>query len=338
SIADDSGAPVGGRRVQADADPDAAALDADRDTEAAAARSGIVVVVDQFEEVFTACSDDERRVFVAALCAAARVRSADLHEKDTGIGRTPALVVLGLRADFYANALRDPLLARALQKAQVVVEPMTEAELRRAITEPARLARLDLEDGLVEVLLRDLAPAAGGSVSAGSAHDAGALPLLSHALLATWQRRRRGRLNVADYNDSGGIRGAVAQTADAVYDGLSEVQQRLARHLFLRLVHLADDVPDTRRRIPRTELILHADGGPDEVEQVLDKFIAERRITASADKIEITHDALVHAWPRLRTWIDGDRAWLRIVQLLGDAASAWNREGHDPALLFQGTA
>ena len=136
--------------------------------------------MDQFEEIFTACRDEaEQHRFITAICALAG----------------PAVVVLALRADFYDRALRHPELARALQEHQVVVVPMTRREVRRAIVEPAHLARLDVEDGLVELLLRDLAPHSPEGGPPGAGHEAGALPLLSHALLTTWSRSHGGRLH-----------------------------------------------------------------------------------------------------------------------------------------------
>ena len=205
------------------------------------AASGVVLVIDQFEEVFTACSDErERTAFITALSA--------LSRRTAGDQGPAALVVLGLRADFYPHALRYPELASALQHRQVLVGPMTETELRSAITEPARRARLEIEDGLVELVLRDLAPAA-GEAGPGTAHESGALPLMSHALLTTWERASRGRLTVADYQAVGGIEGAVASTAEQAFGELTGAQQELARQIFLRLVHVADDTADTRRRV-----------------------------------------------------------------------------------------
>ena len=126
-----------------------------------------MLLVDQAEEVFTAYDEGDGRRYLDRLAAAAR---------------DGAVVVLGLRADFYPQALCHPELAAALQHRQVVVGPMTTEELRRAIVRPALTARLDVEDGLVELLLRDLRPPGAG----GAAHDPGALPLVSHALLAMW--------------------------------------------------------------------------------------------------------------------------------------------------------
>jgi WD40 repeat protein/transcriptional regulator with XRE-family HTH domain len=274
-----------------------------------------LVVVDQFEEVFTGgCTEAERTAFLAALQAIA-----------AGAGA----VVIGLRADFYARALRHRELARILQTSQVVVEPMSEAELRLAIEAPARKAGLTLEPGLVDLLLHDLR---------GSAHDqhteaayqAGTLPLLSHALLMTWQRRQRRRLTLADYQESGGIGGAVTRTAESAYAALTPGQQRIARQIFLRLVHVADDTGDTRRRVTLGEL-----PPGDEVIEVLDHFIDQRLITVATDEFELVHEALLVAWPRLRAWLDADRAGLRTHRRLTFAAEVWLDSGRDPATLLQ---
>ncbi|MCW2942252.1 MAG: transcriptional regulator, family [Actinomycetia bacterium] len=271
-----------------------------------------VVVVDQFEELFTAnCDEAQRQAFIEALCTAPQ-----------------SLVVIGLRADFYPQALRYPRLVPVLQNDQVIVGPMTEPELRSAIVEPAARARLDLEEGLVELLLHDLTPSAAGE----QAHDAGALPLLSHALFTTWERGHRRRLTAADYRDSGGISGAVGATAEEAYEGLTSGQRRLARQIFVRLVHVADDTGDTRRRVPHDELLLTGE----DADAVLGRFIERRLITADAGHVELTHETLLTAWPRLRGWIDTDRAGLRTHRQLTDAAETWRESGHDPNTLYRG--
>ncbi len=318
------------------ADPALGAHIARRAAEAAhtGAVGGVVIVVDQFEEVFTECTDeDERQKFLAALHAAATGAPAADH---AGHRRPPAAVLLGLRADFYHRALREHQLVGVLQQAQVAMGPMNQAELREAIIAPARKAGLEVEDGLVEVLLRDLAPTTNGGDSQ-AAHEAGALPLLSHALRATWERGTRWRLTVADYEAVGGVRGAVARTADAVYDSLTAAEQELARKLFVRLVRVGEDTPNTRYRAPRHELeALAGTHGRDALTEVLNRFVEERLITVDADTVEITHEALVAAWPRLRGWIEADRRGLLIAQRLDDDARQWRRDGRDPAMLYQG--
>ena len=181
----------------------------------------------------------------------------------------------------------------------------------------------EIEDGLVEVLLRDLAPA--GYSRSEAAHGAGTLPLLSHALLTTWDRARHAKLTIADYEATGGIQGAVAGTAEEVYAELTPAQQDLARQIFIRLVHVADDTTDTRRRVSLDEL----PSGQVDAERVLDCFIGKRLITADEHEAQITHEALLRAWPRLRGWIDADGEGLRIHRQLTVAAEVWRDADHD---------
>ncbi len=195
--------------------------------------------MDQFEAVFTLCPDEgERSALISALCDLAKTR----------------LVVLALRADFYGQAIGHPGLLRALQERQVLLAPMSAEQVRRAVVEPARLARTDVEDGLVEVVLADLAPPAAGRGAADQAHEPGTLPLLSHAMRCAWEHSRGGTMTVADYLASGGIKDAVTQSAERAYDSLTPEQQRLARRLLLRLVHVADDLPPSRASVPLSEL------------------------------------------------------------------------------------
>jgi WD40 repeat protein len=274
------------------------------------------IIVDQFEETFTATGGEAgRQEFVTALAALS--------------GTT--LVVLGLRADFYGHALRYPQLARALQDRQIVVGPMSASQLRRVIVEPARKAGLDIEDGLVEVLLADMRPP-GPPEPAGAGHEAGALPLLSHALLATWERSRGSRLTVADYQASGGIRDAIARTAEAAYGTLDEREAEAARLLFLRLVHVADDTRETRARVPLSDL----PGDAATAAAVLERFVEHRLVTLDVATAEITHEALLDAWPRLRAWIDADRDDIRIRRVITTAARAWEEAGRESAALLRG--
>src|SRR6185437_4687038 len=292
----------------------------------AGAHGSSVIVVDQFEEVFTLCqAEEERRAFITALCAAAGADPA---------GRGPgALIVLGLRADFYPYALRYPEMVAELERRQVLVGPMTEEELRSAITGPARKAALDIEAGLIEILLRDLAPVDRPEQPT-AAHEPGALPLLSHALLATWDLSRGGRLTVADYRASGGIQGAVAASAEAVYAELTPAQQDLTRRIFTRLVHVSDDTTDTRRRLLRDELQLGDHSG--DVQAVLDAFIEQRLITADVHTVEIAHEALLRVWPRLRQWMDADTIGVRVHRQLTAAAEEWRDSANDPGALYRG--
>ncbi|GLX98207.1 helix-turn-helix domain-containing protein [Herbidospora sp. NBRC 101105] len=264
--------------------------------------TGPLIVFDQFEELFTLCQDeDERRRFVGALC-----------ERASG-----AVVVLGLRADFYTQALGHPELVAAISENQIAIGPMDETGLRAAITEPARKAGLDLEPGLVDLILRDLGP------------GAGVLPLLSHALYATWRHCRGRTLTIDGYQAVGGIAGAVAVSADAAYHELAPPQRESARRLLLHLVHLSPDTADTRRRVPRAGL-------PAGAADVLGRFVAHRLVTADDGTVEISHEALLTAWPLLRSWLNDDRTGLLVGRRLADDAEAWHAEGRDAAALYRG--
>jgi WD40 repeat protein len=285
------------------------------------------IIVDQFEAVFTECPDEaHRREFVAMLCDLSRARTAH--------------VVLALRADFYDHAIRQAELARALQHRQVVLSPMSAADVRRVITEPARLAKVDVESGLVSLLLADLNPrdgrqaAGGGDPQDAGAYEAGALPLLSHALLATWENRSGAALTVAGYLASGRIRDAVARTAEAAYAALTEAEQQLARRLFLRLVHVGDDAPPVRAVVSLGEL--REWGGDADAGRVLGVFVDQRLITVGAVTAQITHDALITAWPRLQSWIDAGQAGLITRRRITDAARAWEAAGREDTWLWRG--
>jgi WD40 repeat protein/transcriptional regulator with XRE-family HTH domain len=277
------------------------------------------VIVDQFEAVFTLCPDaDARGALISALCALAE--------------RT--LVVLALRADFYGEAIRYPRLLRALQERHVVLGPMNAEQVRRAVVEPARQARTEVEDGLVEVILADLAPRAGGEAGEGQAHDPGALPLLSHAMLTTWERGRGATVTVADYLASGGIRDALTKSAERAYESLTPEQRLLARRLLLRLVHLTDDLPPSRASVPLAEL---REAGDTDADQVLSVFVGMRMITVDTGSAQLTHDAVLTAWPRLRDWIEQNAESLRERRRIAEGAKAWAEADREEAALWRGS-
>lgn len=290
-----------------------------------------IIIVDQLEELFTLCvNDGERRAFIDWLCGLTQPAGRELMR---------AAVVCGLRADFYAECANYPQLRRALTSGQVLVGPMSRAELREVIMFPAQAAGLDMESGLVELLLRDLGgmPGDDGHADSGAAdYDAGRLPLLAHALRATWQQRHGSILTVDGYNTTGGIQHAIATTAEQAFNSLNAAGQDCARTLFLRLVHISDTGDDARRPADRDELL--SDGRASAItRQVLDAYTRCRLLTQARDTVEITHEALLRAWPRLRRWIDEDRAGNLIRQELEQAAAAWNRNQHDKGRLHRGS-
>ena len=283
----------------------------------------LLLVVDQFEQVFTQCADEgERRAFITAL-----------HAAGHGPDHAPAaLVVLGVRADFEARCADYPQLSGAVQD-RYLVTSMTERQLRMAITEPAKTAGSRVEDDLVEVLLTEVRtrqPGAGG---------AGVLPLLSHALDQAWRSRTGDVLTLADYERTGGIEGAVADSAQRAYDHLTPGQQAAARRVFTRLTVISTEGVDTADRATRAELAEGRSGTEvRDVEAVLEAFAAERLLTLAADSVEISHEILPAAWPLLRdTWLTETHADRIVRTRLRNTAADWERHSRDPSYLYSGS-
>ncbi|WP_069815554.1 nSTAND1 domain-containing NTPase [Streptomyces sp. TP-A0874] len=289
---------------------------------------GLVVVVDQFEELFTLCTDkSERDWFVALLDGLARP-AVPRREKPA------VLVVLGVRADFYAACVDHPQLREALRADPVLLDPMTETELRQAIRLPAQDVGLRIEDGLIELLLADLG-STGPAGGRATATHAGRLPLLAHALRATYGARSGRLLTVDGYRATGGIQKAIAKTAQNLFQRLPADAPQVARSVFLRLVVVGRDADDARRHVPYGEL-LRASPRPDLAAEVVKEFTEGRLLTLDRDSVSITHEALMHAWPQLRRWIEQDRAGHLVRQDLEGAATAWDRANRDPAMLHRG--
>ncbi len=278
-----------------------------------------LILVDQFEETFTLCRDEgERAEFIEKLISIAGDKS----------GKTR--VVIALRADFYSHCSQYPLLRAAVAAEQEYIGQMTTAELRRAVEEPARRGGWEFEPGLVDILLSDI-----GADGMGQP-EPGALPLLSHALLVTWERRRGRTFTIQGYRASGGVRGAIAETAESVFtDQLNQVQQNLARDIFLRLTELGEGTEDTRRRAALNELA-HKSEEAIQLRAVLNTLAEARLITLNEDSAEVAHEALIREWQRLHEWLSQDREGLRLHHHLSDAAFEWEARRHDPAELYRG--
>ena len=263
-----------------------------------------VLVVDQSEEAVTLCTDaDERSAFFAALAEHA--------------ARAP--LVVALRADRLGELSTHPAFARIVERGLFLLQGMGEVDLRAAIEGPARQAGLRLEPGLVDLLVRDVEG------------EPGALPLLSHALRQTWQRREGRTLTVAGYQASGGIRGAVAQSAEQLYEQAPPEQRPLLRDLLLRLVAPSPDGEPVRSRVPRR--VVAADT---EHEQIIEQLIRARLVTSHQDAVELAHEALARAWPRLRAWLDDDVEGQRMWRHLAVAAASWEAMGRPDSELYRG--
>jgi hypothetical protein len=278
----------------------------------------LVVLIDQFEEVFTLCRNiGLRQALINNLLYAASV---------TG-GQT--VVLLALRADFYGKCAAYPTLAAALSDHQLLVGSMTERELRRAIERPAQLAGLEFEGGLVDILLRDVQA------------EPGALPLLQHTLLELWGRREGRRMTFAAYREIGGVQGAIAHRAEETYTVFTPEERKVTRSVLLRLTQPGEGTEDTRRRAGKAELIPDPTQA-EAVEGVVQKLTDARLLTTARDEetdqevVDVAHEALIQGWPRLRRWIDEDRAFLRIHRRLTEIANEWRHNGRDESFLYRG--
>ncbi|MEU1936590.1 helix-turn-helix domain-containing protein [Streptomyces coeruleorubidus] len=264
------------------------------------------VIIDQFEELFTLCHDREERDRFLGLLLGAREPESRLR------------VVVAVRGDFYGHCAEHRELAEAVSHANLLVGPMSGDELREAVTGPATTAGLNVERVLTARIIEE------------AGDQPGALPMLSHALLETWRRRRGRTLTLAAYEEAGGVRGAIAATAEQVYGDLDEGQARTARRILLRLIAPGDRTADTRRPASRSEL------GTGELD-VLERLAAARLVTLDGDTVELAHEALITGWPRLAGWIEESRDRLRAQRILGEAARAWEELDRDPGALFRGS-
>ena len=270
-------------------------------------RSRYVLAVDQFEEVFTVCRDeDERARFIAALVEASR-------------GDAGAVVIAAIRSDFYGHCAAYPEFARLLAANHVLVGGMVREELERAIEGPAQRVGLRVEPGLVKHLVDDVED------------EPGALPVLSSALLELWQHRQGRWLVLAAYEHSGGVKGAVERLANEAYGRLDDAQQALARRILLRLVDVDEDGSVERRRVPLEEF-----GDSEDAGRVLG-LLADRRLLSISDgAVELAHEALWREWPLLRGWIEDDLQGLRVHRSLRTSAREWREVGRDDGALYRG--
>lgn len=285
----------------------------------AAGEGDTVLVVDQFEEIFTLCHDPEDRAgFVRALLGD-RPRPAVEEGRERAAPGSRLRVIIAIRADFYGRCTGHAELVDALNTATLLVGPMAPEHVREAIVKPAAAGRLTVERALTDRIIADVA------------QEPGALPLMSHALLELWRHRRSRSLTLDAYQRIGGIQGAVAHTAEKVFARFDRDQTELARSMLLRLITPGEDAPDTRRPADRAELVRSP-----EAETVLEALVRARLVTVDGKGVDLTHEALITAWPRLRAWVESDRARLRLQRRLTEAAREWESLGRDPGALYRG--
>ncbi len=277
-----------------------------------------VLVMDQFEELFTLCHDEaERQAFLAQLLYVSRIQ------------RNRGLIILTMRADFYGKAAAYKQLAEVITLNQMLVSPMTEKELREAILLPAEAVGLELEKALVETLLNDTAKAPG------------VLPLLQHTLQELFHQRDGNLLTLEAYRTMGGVKGALAHRADAILDSMPLPQRHIVRRIFMRLIQPEEGAVATRRRATFNE-VLTEDSQASELEAVIQILTSSNLIVTSRSQetgevlLDVTHEALLEEWPRFQSWLDWDRQGLRIRQQLSLAARDWEGRGRDQDSLYRG--
>ena len=310
------------------ADPDRAQLVVGQAITDGAGQPGrLLLVVDQFEEVFTLApgrGDGGQQAFIAAVCA---VASQPFGPR----GEPAATVIIAVRGDFWARCAAHAGLARLMQDGMFVVGPMTGPELREAITGPAAAAGLRLDADLADTVLADLR-------TAGQDEAEGVLPLLSQAMMLTWQRRDGNCLTVPGYHETGGVARSVEFGAEAVYQALPDAGQQAAREIFQVLVLVGPDGQLGRRAVPRAELAAgRRDAARRTLGTVLEAFASSRLLVMDGDTVQIAHDVVLRAWPRLRGWLDSEQAnWILYTQLQEDAAE-WAARGRDSSFLYRGS-
>ena len=273
-------------------------------TAVTSARRAPILVVDQCEEAVTLCSDpDEQAAFFSELVAYA--------------GRAP--LVVALRADRMGEVSTHAAFARVVERGLFLLGAMGAEQLRACIEGPAHQAGLLLEHGLVDLLVREVEG------------EPGALPLLSHALRETWTNREGRTLTVAGYQATGGIRGAVARSAEEVYERVEPGHRAIVRDLMLRLVTPSVEGEVARSRMPRRLV-----GDDEPRQQIIDLLVAARLVTSDDGILELAHEALARAWPRLRRWLDDDTEGRRIRAHLTATADAWDTMGRPESELYRG--
>ena len=278
----------------------------------------LVVVVDQLEELYSLCPEPAtRQAFLANLLRAAADPAGQVA------------VVATLRSDFLGATQADPGLNQLIQPQGVFVAALSEAGLRDAIGLPAEQRGRPLDPATVDLLVQQ------------SLSRDGALPLLQFALLRIWEGLLEGQPAAKTLRAIGGVGGALAGEAKRIQASLPESEQRIARRLFLNLVQLGEGSRDTRRRVALQEVIGHGEE-PAAVRRVIERFAspAVRLITRSggqdgSETLELSHEALIEAWPLLREWLNNSRADLRFQRRLEDAAGHWNTHGQPKGSLWR---
>lgn len=278
----------------------------------------LILVIDQFEELFTLVDDEDARVhFIDNLLSAATDPRGRMR------------IILTLRADFYDRPLLYPRLAELVRSQTELVLPLSARELEQAIVGPAERVGVQLEDGLVSTIINDVGA------------QPGTLPLLQFALTELFEQREGRVLTMDAYKANGGVAGALARRADELFNSLDTDGQRAAKQLFLRLVTLGEGTEDTRRRVLQAELKALTSNA-DVMEDIINAFSQYRLLTLDRDPVtrgptvEVAHEALISQWERLQAWVAESREDIRLQRSLAQAASEWQQSNQDNSYLLSG--
>ena len=287
----------------------------------------LVLVVDQFEELFTAGEDGdvdvvEREAFVTALHAAATIPAGPRR-------LPPALVVAAVRADYLGRLIAYPPLKAALDAGPFTVGPMSEAELRLAVTGPAAEVGLAVEPAVADAVITELRDETGGGLGTS------VLPLMSQAMAATWERREGNELTLRGYRRAGGVADAVNRGAQAAYDALSSGQQDAARLVFTQLTVITADGRVARRRCRRADLSSPGPHMAADIDAAIGVFTARRLLVLGEESVEIAHDALLYAWKQLLDWLGDDHLDRALYSQVVTDAATWDSNGRDSAYLYR---
>jgi WD40 repeat protein len=276
----------------------------------------VLIVIDQSEEMFG-----------ADVCPQSRVEFLDVvHTMCQPSMSTPTVVVMGIRSDALGRCVEFPELVSAVKSRCMVLGPMSDAELRDVVTEPAKMARLGIEAGLVDLILHDVA-------AENNPAETARLPLLSHMLAGTWEQRKGNKMTVDGYKSVGGLRGSVETTGENAWKQLDEEQRKIARSMSLALVTIGEH--DSCRRKSTQELLARF-SDVENAADVLETLTAARLLTIDGGDVTFTHEIVLRAWPRLATWIDDDRTSAPIRQRAETDAATWINNGRQRPYLQTG--
>jgi WD40 repeat protein/DNA-binding CsgD family transcriptional regulator len=282
-------------------------------------KSQLVLIVDQFEEVFTLTEDEATRQHFLNLIHAAAVEP-----------RSRVRIVITLRADYYDRPLHYPEFGEMLRNRMETILPLSVKGLERAIRGPAERVSVTFEQGLVEQIITRMN------------YQAGALPLLQYALTELFDRRQERLITQQAYAEIGGAVGALANRADELYRGLTDEGKALAKQMFLRLITLGEGAEDTRRRVYQSELLSLTEN-TDLMEEIIDQFTAYRLLSLDHDPatrqpvVEVAHEAILREWERLREWLNDSRSDIRQQRQVAQAAVAWKASDKDASYLLHGS-